>query len=234
MTLYRAYGRLSYPNIWEARPYTGPNMRAGDKNEPKFSADILIPKHEYDANGNVLLDPRTREPVKNRQAQEIHAVINSVAVAKWGKDTDRILAVLRQQEKTCFHDGDTKFRKEGYQGHWYLTAKSSLQPLIVDRDPFLRDAAGNVVKDPATGRAAPNRLTEADRRPYGGCYCFMLVDIYASNTGGERVNAEIKGLQFAEDGDAFGAGPAAAAEDFDNLAAGQYNGVAPAQEEPLA
>jgi hypothetical protein len=64
-------------------------------------------------------------------------------------------------------------------------------------------------------------LTEADGKPYAGCYVNASIELWAQdNNYGKRVNASLGGVQFARDGDAFAGGGAASEDEFDDLTAG--------------
>lgn len=57
-------------------------------------------------------------------------------------------------------------------------------------------------------------LTEKDGRPYSGCRVNAKVDIWAQdNEFGRRINCTITGIQFYDDGPAFGGGAKAADPD---------------------
>lgn len=60
-------------------------------------------------------------------------------------------------------------------------------------------------------------LVEADGRPYAGCYVNAKLRLWAQDhpKWGKRVNAQLLGVMFSRDGDAFGGGAkAATADDF--------------------
>jgi hypothetical protein len=129
-------------------------------------------------------------------AASVDKVIEQVAKDKWGAKADAHLLAIRSKDKTCLHDGSTK-DYDGYAGNFFVSARSPTQPLILDRD-----------KTP---------LNQISGRPYGGCYVNASVDIYAQdNDFGKRINAQLRGIQFVADGEAFGAGPASA-DEFEEL-----------------
>lgn len=100
--------------------------------------------------------------------------------------------------KTCFQDGDdTDY--DGYAGCMSFKAANSKRPPVYDRD-----------KSP---------LVEEDDKPYAGCYVNAIVDYWVQNNQyGARVNANLLGIQFVRDGDAFGAGGSVASDDdFDDI-----------------
>ena len=61
-------------------------------------------------------------------------------------------------------------------------------------------------------------LTEADGKIYSGCFVNVSFDIWAQTYNGvPRINAQLRGVQFAKDGDAFSGGQAASADEFDDV-----------------
>lgn len=141
-------------------------------------------------------------PPNHPQMAEINAAIDKVAKEKWGAKADAVLKQLRATDKVCLHDGDTKAQYDGFEGNFYVSARGKTRPLVLDRDT--------------------SPLVESDGRPYAGCYVYATLEIWAQdNNYGKRINAEIKGVQFFRDGDAFaGGGAPADPEDFDDLSAG--------------
>lgn len=166
--------RLAFPAIFE------PKSVAGE--EPAFSASfIMAPDHPSIA--------------------DINAAIEAVARDKWGAKAAETLKALRAKGNVCLHNGDEKANYDGFDGNMYVSTRSKVRPLIVDRD-----------KSP---------LTATDGRPYGGCYVNATLELWAQdNNFGKRVNAQLKGLQFDHDGDAFSGGAPADPDDFDDLSAG--------------
>ncbi len=130
-----------------------------------------------------LLDP------KHPSVKEIEKTMLDVAVAKWADKGEKILKNLKAEAKVCLRDGDLKSQFDGYEGNLYISAGSTpdKRPSVFDRD-----------KSP---------LTQADGKPYAGCYVIAGLDIWAQdNVNGKRINATLRWVQFVKDGDAFGAG----------------------------
>lgn len=126
-----------------------------------------------------------------------------VATEKFGKNAPAILAEL-PKDKKCLRRGDGNLDKagevrNGYAGMLYITARNKVRPVVVDRNK------------------AP--LTEADGRPYGGCYINVALDIYAHDKPGlgKRVDATLLSVQFVSEGEAFGGGGKGSADDFEDL-----------------
>lgn len=100
-------------------------------------------------------------------------------------------------DKICLKDGDNS-TYDGYENTWSLKAANGKRPTVINRD-----------KTP---------LTENDDVLYAGCYVNAIIDLWVQNNGfGKRVNANLYGIQFVKDGQAFGSGPVDVFDDFDVL-----------------
>ena len=143
-----------------------------------------------------LLDP------KDPQIKTINAAIEQTAKEKWGAKADQVLKQMRAGDKLCLHDGDTKAQYEGFEGMMFISSRTKTRPLTLNRD-----------KSP---------LTEEDGVLYSGCYVNVSLELWAQdNSYGKRVNAQLGGIQFYRDGDAFsGGGSAADEDDFDEISDG--------------
>lgn len=131
----------------------------------------------------------------------VNDAIETVAKEKWEAKAPEVLKQLRTADKICLHDGDTKPDHDGFAGNYFIAARNKARPLVLDRD-----------KSP---------LTQADGRPYAGCYVTAMVDIWAQqNSYGKRINATLSGVQFFKDGDAFTGSAPATPDDFESLADG--------------
>lgn len=136
------------------------------------------------------------------QVKTIEAAIAQVAKDKWGAKADAILKQMRAGDKLALHDGDTKSQYEGYEGMLFISSRSQTRPLVIDRDK--------------------SQLSAEDGKPYSGCYVNCTLELWAQdNSYGKRINAQLGGVQFFKDGDAFsGGGSAADADDFDSIEEG--------------
>jgi hypothetical protein len=104
--------------------------------------------------------------------------------------------------KLFIKDGDEVFEEKGYDGYegmWAVKAGNTKRPTVID------------------GSLSP--ITENDDVIYAGCYVNALISCWAQNNEfGKRINANLLGVQFAKDGDAFGGdAKVASANDFDAL-----------------
>ena len=106
----------------------------------------------------------------------------SVAEEKWG------VGKVPKAVKYCLRDGSEKDDTDGYgDGIMFLNASSDKPVPVVDCDL--------------------SALSEASGKPYAGCYVVMLIRLWAQdNQFGKRVNAALRVVQFAKDGEPFGEG----------------------------
>ena len=106
-------------------------------------------------------------------------------------------------DKICLRDGD-ETEYEGYAGHLSLKASNKKRPMVLNKD-----------KTP---------LTEDDNVIYGGCYVNAIIELWAQNNEyGKRINANLLGIQFVRDGEAFGGGgESVKADDFDDLSGDDF------------
>lgn len=101
------------------------------------------------------------------------------------------------KDKRCLKDGD-EVEYNGYEKTWSIKASQSRRPTVIDRD-----------RTP---------VTEGDNVIYAGCYVNAIIDLWIQNNSfGKRVNANLYGVQFVKDGEAFGMGPVDVTDDFDDL-----------------
>lgn len=127
--------------------------------------------------------------------------IEAVAKEKWEGKSTEVLKQLRAGDKICLRDGDTKPDYDGFPGNFFVAARNKSRPFVCDKDK------------------AP--LTQADGKPYAGCYVNAVIDVWAqANKWGKRINATLSGVQFLKDGDAFSGSPPATPDDFEDLSDG--------------
>ena len=100
-------------------------------------------------------------------------------------------------DKRCLKDGD-EVEYNGYEGMWSIKASQSRRPTVIDRDRTPVTEEYNVI--------------------YAGFYVNAIIDLCIQNNSfGKRVNANLYGVQFVKDGEAFGMGPVDVTDDFDDL-----------------
>lgn len=142
----------------------------------------------------LIMDPQ--------QAEAIDKAIAAVAKEKWGAKADAQLKALRAAGKIALRDGDEKADYDGFAGMMFVAARSKTRPTVVD------------------GQRQP--LMQSDGRIYAGCYVNASIEVWAQdNAYGKRINATLRGIQFVRDGEAFGGGRPAAADEFDEIDAAE-------------
>lgn len=147
-------------------------------------------------------------PPEHPDIPKIQAAITAVAVAKWGDQATEILKVLIAGDKVCLHNGNLKSQYDGYAGNFFVSSRSYTRPLVLGQDK------------------AP--LVEADGKPYSGSYVNARVSLWAqSNSWGKRINAQLGGVQFLRDGEAFGGGSVAQPDEFETVEGADADGEAP-------
>jgi len=142
-------------------------------------------------------------PGDDKQLAAINATIEAVAKEKWAAKADVNLKALRGSGKVALRNGDEKSNYDGFEGNYFVaaSAKANARPTVVD------------------GQRQP--LTERDGKSYAGCYVNASIEIWAQdNAYGKRINATIRGVQFVRDGEAFGGGRPAGADEFDEITEG--------------
>ena len=131
----------------------------------------------------------------------IEAAIKAAAAEKFGAKAEKMLKDMRgQKNQFCYREGDDEQYGDGMLVLACHRKAADGRPTILDRNK------------------AP--LTSADGKPYAGCYVNAVVEIYAQTGDNPGIRASFSGLQFAADGEAFGGGRPASADDFDDLGEG--------------
>ena len=136
-------------------------------------------------------------PANHPAKAELDAAIKAVAKEKWGAKADAELKALVAAGRTCLRDGDIK-AYDGYQGNWFVSASSKTRPQVIDKDT--------------------SPLDENSGKPYGGCYVVGSIEVWAQdNQFGKRINATLRWVQFARDGESFGGGKPVSMDEFEAL-----------------
>lgn len=144
-------------------------------------------------------------PPDHPQIEEIHNAMDAAGKAKWADKWPAQKKVLEKQDRLALHDGDIKAKYAGYEGNLYINANSSEDspPTVVDRARNLIGRNSGVI--------------------YPGCYVNVSLEFWAQKDhpkGGSRVNAQLRGVQFFKDGEAFSAGRPANTEEFEDMSDG--------------
>ena len=183
--------RSLYPNLFRRDP-----VKVSINNVRGAFLQALFEPETFNGEGEPAFGGAWLLAKDHPQVAEINAALLAVAKEKWGAKGQEVFDSLKAKDKLALHDGDTKSEYDGFAGNLFIASRSKVRPTVVDRD-----------RSP---------LVQADGRPYSGCYCNVIVEFWAQdNSYGKRINAQLKGVQFVKDGDAFGGGgTAASAEEF--------------------
>lgn len=165
-----------------------------------FKAEAFKPGDEAKFKATLLIEKGSE------QDKAIEARILAVLKEKYPQKADALLKQIQNNpNKFCYQDGDTR-SYDGYEGMMALSAKSKTRPTVIDRN-----------RTP---------LTEEDGKPYAGCFVNASVDFFVYDSQGVGVSASLRGVQFWRDGDSFGGGRPAEADEFaaaeDGAAAGDF------------
>ena len=154
-------------------------------------------------------------PKDHPSVASIKAAMKAAAEDKWGAKAPDILKALIAGGKVCLRNGEEKAQYEGFDGNLYVSARSPTRPLIIDTD-----------RSP---------LTQADGKPYSGCFVNAKIAVWAQdNKFGKRLNAQLQGVQFYKDGDAFGGGRPASVDEFESVEDTEgADGAAPTGDDPF-
>lgn len=144
--------------------------------------------------------------------------MREAAKGKWDGKAKEIYEMLKAADKLAIHNGNGKSQYEGFAGMLYINASNKTRPIVLDGDK------------------AP--LTQADGKPYAGCYVNAMIELWAQdNKYGKRINASLLGIQFLRDGQPLAGGGVASADDFEavenpDVFGDEKTGDAPASENP--
>jgi len=130
----------------------------------------------------------------------VQDAIQTAAKEKWKDKAGIMLKQAEAKDRTPLNDGDLKADKyDGFEGCMYFSARSTKTPPLVI----------NQKREP---------LAENSGILFSGCYVNASFDLFGYTTGQIGVGAQLRGVQFVADGDAFAAGAPASADEFDEIA----------------
>ena len=143
-------------------------------------------------------------PKKSDQGKQIEKDMLEAMTSKFGAKAKASLEGIRgNTNKCCVQDGDNS-EYEGYAGNWVVRAKSDARPVVVDQNK--------------------NPLTQADGKPYSGCYVNASIEFFAYDNSGKGLSAKLRAVAFKRDGDSFSGGTKLTDDEVDDLADGASAG----------
>ena len=145
--------------------------------KPKAFEKNQDPKYQ----ATFLLDPSDKDHAK--AIKEIKAQAKKVLVEKFGEMPEK------GDYKLCFGLADKHPKKkkyEGYEGMFYIATSNTIAPTCIDR--------------------RKNEVLEQDGVLYAGCYVNTNITLWPQDhpVGGKGVNANLRIVQFYQEGEAFG------------------------------
>lgn len=168
--------RLAFAsNLFTAAPFPG-----GNDPTPYYSCTLLLPP-------------------THKQLKQLEKIMEGLAEAKWGKKGAAVLKAAKATGKVFLRDGDTKPDYEGFEGNWFVSARSKVRPNYF-----------NGMREP---------IGEADGLLYAGAYVNVSLGLYAYTKGNNGLGAGLRGVQYFRKGDAFGGGAPAEMDDFEEIQA---------------
>lgn len=167
----------------------------------RASFPVLFKGEQFQGTGSFRCGTSLIVPPDHPQVKRINAGIEEAAALKWKDKAAVTLKGARAKDKVCLRDGDLKAKYDGYEGNLILSANCQggeteaecVKPQVYDQKTQL--------------------VIEAGKNPiYSGCYVNALIEIYADSRFGDGVFCKLVGIQFDDDGDAFGSAKAQASD----------------------
>lgn len=129
------------------------------------------------------------------------AALTAAATETFGANWANIVKSMEKSKK-CLRIGNDNLDKdgnirEGYADQLYIVARNKAKPAIVAAKAKNDDGSWNY-------------LTEADGKPYGGCFVNVKINVKAMKAKEKipnQIYATLEAVQFVADGPSFGAGP---------------------------
>lgn len=143
----------------------------------------------------------------SEQQKAIEEAILAEAKEAWKDKAKSVLELLAEDGKLCFTKKVYKSKKTGepYTGfegkHFLSTRNAKTQPTVFNQYGEELSGKGDI-----------------ERQAFSGALVNASIEIWAQdNQYGKRINATLRGVQFVRDGDAFGGGRPASADEFDEI-----------------
>lgn len=191
--------RLAFPHLWEPTQFKG-------QGPASYKATFLFPAdHTFDCKVHVDGPDSKGTNVKGAK-KAVQQAIKAVAEETWKDKAQQVLDSIKgNPNKFCFQDGNTKSNYDGFEDSLYISASrrsDKKAPEIVGLDG--------------------QPITQSQGIIYGGCYVNGIINFWAQdNDFGKGIRADLLGVQFYREGDAFSAGnTTVSSTDFEDLSDG--------------
>lgn len=161
----------------------------------RLSFPVLFEAKAFEEGGKKQFSASFLIPKDAPVVAELKAALVKIATETWAEKGEKTLKDLFRDDRICLHDGDRK-EYDGYENTYFLRASNDARPLVIDRQR--------------------NPINEADGKIYSGCYVNATISLWAQdNKWGKRINANLRGVQFFADGEAFAGGSTASVDEFE-------------------
>lgn len=168
-------------------------------NNTRLAFPVLEEPEQFQGTGKprysatLLIEPGSENDKKIRAAMRV------AAAEQWGEaKADAAVASIIAANKCGYRDGADK-EYDGFEGMWYVSAHSQ-----AGAPPSLLDGQ-------------KKHLPRNTGMIYAGCYVNASVEFWTLDKKkgyGNQINAQLRGVQFNADGDAFTAARPADADEF--------------------
>lgn len=193
---FKTYGRLSFPKLDRPKPFD-------DGGDPRWEATNLLDPADAKCLESIKLAVKTAATVSKEAYGVVPLALRRLA-SQFIPGTAAPEASAKDDGiEIAFYSGDKK-DYDGYAGMFVIPAHNSkMKPAIVNR-------RGEVVEQGET------------QWPYAGSYGYMSLTCWAQvgttqKKYGKRIGVNLRGWQFAKDGQPFSEGNIAADEEFEAL-----------------
>jgi hypothetical protein len=141
-----------------------------------------------------LLDPSDKAHAK--MIREIKKEAKRIVLEHFGEKPNGL--------KKCYglaEDNEKKKEYDGYEGMFYVATSNERRPTLVDK-----------LRKPLDEVDGPGLL-------YAGAFVNTVITLWTQDhpVGGKGVNANLRIIQFAKNGEAFGSGPASAEDELKDV-----------------
>jgi hypothetical protein len=141
-----------------------------------------------------LLDPSDKAHAK--VIKEIKKEAKRIVIEHFGEKPKGL--------KKCYglaKDHDKKKEYDGYEGMFYIATSNERRPTLVDK-----------LRKPLDEVDGPGLL-------YAGAFVNTVITLWTQDhpVGGKGINANLRIIQFAKNGEAFGSGPASAEDELKDV-----------------
>lgn len=170
-------------------------------NDVRLSFPVLFEAKAFEEGGKKEFSASFLIPKDHPAVKVIREAMLKIAADKWSEKGADTVAKLFRDDRMCLHDGDRK-DYDGYAGNLFIRANNDVRPLVID--------------------GQKNPISEKDGKIYSGCYVNATVSLWAQdNKWGKRINANLRGVQFLRDGEAFSGGGTASVDEFEASEGGE-------------